>query len=68
MDKPQDFEPVLAKIQRQGDLGLSTWHEVVYFDEVREGIWKSFSGSDTFEDGEQVLAWEYISTINLSHE
>lgn len=67
MKKPVDMKSVLAKIQRQGSLGLSEWCEVVYFDDVAE-IWRSFSGSKTFEDGEQVVAWEYIDNIELANK
>jgi hypothetical protein len=68
MNTPEDFESVLAKIEKQSDLGLSTWYEVVYFDEVREGVWKSFSDSSTFDDGEKVVAWEYIKNIRLTND
>lgn len=50
-----ELEPVLAKISHINDLGTSTWFEVVYFSEE----WCSYGGSDTFEDGEQVIEWVY---------
>tara|TARA_R110000772_G_C13062880_1_gene415475 strand:+ start:345 stop:587 length:243 start_codon:yes stop_codon:yes gene_type:complete len=49
------LEPVLAEINHLNGLGLSKWFEVVYFDEK----WHSYSGSKTFEDGEQVIKWKY---------
>lgn len=58
MELPKESEPVLAEISAQGDLGRSSWFEVVYYDE-ESGRWRSFSGSSTFEDGEQVLRWVY---------
>tara|TARA_X000000950_G_scaffold264184_1_gene337180 strand:- start:664 stop:867 length:204 start_codon:yes stop_codon:yes gene_type:complete len=67
MKKPVDMKPVLAKVQRQGSLRLYGWCEVVYFDDVA-GIWRSFSGSTTFEDGEQVIAWDYIDNIELTNK
>lgn len=57
-DKPKDMRPVLAKITGQDCLGMPSWFEVVYFDE-ETGHWKSFSGSDTFKDCEQVIDWRY---------
>lgn len=41
--------PVLAKIERQTDLGLQKWYEVVFYS---EGSWRSFDSSYTFMDGE----------------
>ena len=52
---PDELEPVLAKIEHINDLGKSKWYEVVYYN----GNWRSYSGSKTFEDGEQVVKWEY---------
>ena len=52
---PINLKPVLVEINHMNDLGLSRWHEVVYFDEK----WKSYNGSKTFEDGEQVVKWKY---------
>lgn len=47
---------VLAKIEKQGDLGLESWFEVVsYYD----GKWRSYAGSDTFLKGERVVDWIY---------
>lgn len=58
MDKPKEYKSVLAKISHVNDLGVSQWYEVIYFDEVIES-WKSYAGSKTFEDGEQVIKWKY---------
>lgn len=52
---PNQLEPVLAEIEHINDLGKSKWYEVVYFDEN----WKSYSGSNTFDDGEKVINWNY---------
>lgn len=65
MKNPEDYKPVLAKITKQGDLGKSTWHEVVYFDEARTNEWASYAGSNTFDDGEKVIAWSYVEDIEL---
>lgn len=54
---PKELEPVLAKIAYVNELGTSTWFEVVYFCEE----WCSYSDSDTFEDGEQVVEWIYCN-------
>jgi len=56
MSIPNESEPVLALITHQSDLGESKWYEVVYF--LRK--WCSYSGSNTFEDGEQVVKWKYV--------
>jgi len=53
---PNELEPVLALITHQGDLGLNEWYEVVYFFKK----WCSYSGSKTFEDGDQVIKWRYV--------
>jgi len=55
INSPNELEPVLAKIEHINDLGLSKWYEVVYFD----GNWRSYAGSDTFNDGEKVVNWKY---------
>lgn len=52
---PNELEPVLALINHQGNLGKSEWYEVVYFFQK----WCSYSGSKTFNDGEQVIDWKY---------
>ena len=52
---PSELEPVLAEIEHINDLGLSKWYEVVYFDVS----WHSYSGSNTFKDGEEVVKWKY---------
>jgi hypothetical protein len=56
---PQDLRPVLTKIEGNNCLGKTEWFEVVYFDEEQTGQWKSYSGSNTFDDGEKVLSWKY---------
>jgi hypothetical protein len=48
--------PILAKIEHINDLGKEIWHEVVYYDDK----WCSYSESNTFEDGEQVIKWKYV--------
>jgi hypothetical protein len=53
--EPNKLEPVLALINHQGYLGMSEWYEVVYFFQK----WRSYTGSKTFEDGEQVVKWKY---------
>ena len=67
MIKPIDMKPVLAKIQHQNSLVLSTFHEVVYFDDI-DNVWRSYSGSKTFKDGEQVIAWKYVENIELPNK
>jgi hypothetical protein len=54
-ETPNELEPVIALITHQGDLGKNEWYEVVYF--LKK--WCSYSGSKTFEDGEQVVKWRY---------
>ena len=56
---PKECRPVLAKIEQINDLGKSTWYEVVYYDDK----WYSYSGSKTFDDGEQVVKWKYCEDI-----
>jgi formate dehydrogenase maturation protein FdhE len=56
---PDNLEPVLAKIEHVNDLGKSSWYEVVYNDEN----WRSYKGSNTFEDGEKVVKWKYCKAI-----
>ena len=53
---PKALIPVLAEIEHQGDLGKASFPEVVHHDGER---WRSYSGSKTFEDGEQVVNWVY---------
>ena len=63
---PEGLKPVLAKITHQGSLGVSDWHEVVYFNgEAGIGEWESYSGSKTFLDGEKVIACRYVDDIEL---
>jgi hypothetical protein len=56
MGIPNESEPVLALITHQNDLGKNEWYEVVCFFQK----WKSYAGSKTFEDGEQVVKWKYV--------
>lgn len=53
---PKELEPVLAEIFHLDDLGQGTHFEVVYY---ADETWQSYAGSDTFDDGEQVLRWRY---------
>jgi len=53
---PTELHPVLAKIEHQNAVGLSKWYEVVFY---CDGEWRSYSGSDTFNDGEKVVNWKY---------
>jgi hypothetical protein len=55
ISSPNQLEPVLALITHQGELGLIEWYEVVYYFDK----WYSYSGSKTFDDGEQVIRWKY---------
>lgn len=57
---PTPLEPVLAKIHTIGELGNSTWYEVVFYDDTE---WCSYDGSDTFQNGEHVLSCKYCSEI-----
>ena len=56
---PTELKTVLAKISHVNDLGKSEWYEVIYYSDG----WQSYSGSDTFEDGEKVLRWEYCDNL-----
>lgn len=66
MEKPKELRPVLAKIVSVNSLGLSSWYEVVYYDEATDR-WCSYYGSTTFEDGETVKAWRYVDEIELTN-
>ena len=57
---PEELRPVLAKVKHDGCNGHNEWYEVVYLDETG---WKSYAGSSTFNDGEQVLDWKYCKDI-----
>lgn len=60
MELPKDEgQPILAKIKYVNDLGTAIYFEVVYF--IPDVGWRAYSGSKTFQDGEQVIAWAYIS-------
>ena len=63
MVNPNELAPVLAEIIGQNDLGLTKYYEVVYFDKENDNEWKSYSGSNTFENGEKVLKWKYCSDL-----
>jgi hypothetical protein len=68
MKLPIDFEPVLALIESIDSLGKRSHYEVVYYDNEIAKEWKSYSGSDTFKDGERVLSWEYCKNIELKNK
>jgi len=57
---PAELEAVLAKISHINDLGLSQWYEVVFYADDK---WCSYSGSNTFKDGEKVIEWVYCKNI-----
>lgn len=61
-DKPDILQPVLALILHHNDLGISSWYEVVSFN---ENGWISYAGSKTFGDGEYVSKWKYIAEIEF---
>ena len=58
MKAPRPFDPVLAKIDYQGDLGQEQWNEVVFYDGES---WRSYADSETFQDGENVSKWVYCN-------
>ncbi len=64
MKKPVGLLPVLAEVQHVHCLGTSIWREVVYYDDTNN-VWRPFSGSNTFRDGEIVTAWTYVNEIEL---
>jgi hypothetical protein len=51
-----EHKPILAKIQLQNSLGLSTWYEVICWD---DNIWKRYGDNKYFTNGEQVIEWKY---------
>ena len=57
---PEPNEDVVAKISHLNSLGTSHWTEVVFHD---GDCWRSYCGSKTFEDGERVEEWVYVSHI-----
>jgi hypothetical protein len=59
-EAPEEGRPVLALIHYTHDLGPDEWREVVYHD---GNEWRSFAGSDTFEDGERVVRWVYAEDV-----
>ena len=59
LENPIELEPVLAKINHVNDLGISSWHEVIFYFQG----WQSYSGSNTFNDGEKVVNWKYCKDI-----
>jgi hypothetical protein len=52
--------PVLAFIEGQGCTGKSQWYEVVYY---LDNQWRSYAGSSTFTDGEQVIRWGHCHKL-----
>ena len=68
MKNPTDLMPVMAKIHHQNSLGVSVFYEVVYFDDMYDKEWKSYSGSKTFEDGERVESWTYCHGIEMKNK
>lgn len=66
MEIPLEGEPVLAYIEHQNGFDKRHWYEVVFYREELGGDeagWKSYSGSDTFDNGEQVIKWKYCENI-----
>ena len=60
---PNTLEPIIAKITMIGELGKSTWYEVIYYD-IFKNNWCSFAGSDTFNHyGYKILNWKYCKEI-----
>ena len=57
---PEEYNPVIAEIMQINELGKSIYHEVVYHNGSE---WHSYAGSKTFENGEQVLKWKYVSDV-----
>lgn len=57
---PDPFSPVLARISVVSDLSRSTWTEVVYHDGE---LWCSYEHSKTFDNGEAVLCWAYVTDL-----
>jgi hypothetical protein len=55
-----ELVPILAYIEHHNDLGKSLWYEVVLY---HNNEWKSIDNSNTFNDGEKVLKWEYCNDI-----
>lgn len=60
---PTELEPCLAKIEKQGNLELQSWYEVVYYNPL-DSCWKAYHGSNTFTDGERVVSWQRIGESN----
>ena len=58
-ETPKELHPVLAKIEHINDLGIAKWYEVVYYNNG----WNSYTGSRTFQYGEQVVDWKYCEDI-----
>lgn len=61
---PDNGLPVLAHIHYADPLDLKEWFEVVYFN----GVWKSYDGSTTFENGETISNWRYASDVFANTE
>ncbi|QOI71090.1 hypothetical protein pEaSNUABM47_00151 [Erwinia phage pEa_SNUABM_47] len=60
VEMPKELEPVIAKIAVIGELGKSSWYEVVYHNGDE---WCCYAGSKTFQDGERVLDWKYCTDV-----
>lgn len=58
MNNPLICKPVVAKIQWVNDLGLSTWFEILIYD----NRWMSSFGHNPLDKGEQVIDWYYCDT------
>jgi len=56
MEYPKECKPVLAQLEHVTETGIANWCEVVIFAGDK---WRSFFGSNTFKDGEQVIKWKY---------
>jgi len=58
-----EHKPILAKIQLQNSLGLSTRYEVIYWE---DNVWKRFdSNYKYFTNGEQIVEWNYCDNVYL---
>ena len=52
-----EHKPILAKIQLQNSLGLSSWYEVICWE---DNVWKRFDSNEKyFTNGEQIVEWNY---------
>ena len=54
-----EHKPILAKIQLQNSLGLSSYYEVICWE---DNMWKRFDSTEKyFTNGEQVVEWLYCN-------